>query len=296
MRVSRRKSIRAKTASFLRSKGLTPEEIERTYGIPLPKRTSTPPSPGKKDMGRKIVKTAAQIVPPEIRAPVQLSLPTAPTSEEIVVRRKIEKINNNRICVINQLAELADILFCEPIARMYHDDGYKIIWPIESKFFNLNKHFPYIIFVNKELLQISYEHKNFYNTDNMLIVPLRWAGEILRGQQMESKYKLCGLPTDTWKNTQWQRDQVAEQELFSEILQLDDTPYNLINEVQIVPPNNLRNVYVERISDYTPLDWSKVIENASNLYTTNGFINYILDKITNPPNVVFSPARMEILR
>lgn len=228
------------------------------------------------------------------RDPILTKKPSGrpPTVQEITNRRKMEKINTGRTCIINQSKGLGDIIFCEPIARMYHEDGYKVVWPVESQFCNINKHFPYITFVDKKLVTINYDHADFTNSDTTLIVPLRLAELIMQvpyNRNMASKYMLYDLPVETWRTTSWSRDTQAEEELFYEILQLSlNEPYNLVSEKYtsdgsmsfgIAPNNGRRNVFVEPISNYTLIDWSMVIENASAIYTVGSAINYIIEKL-----------------
>lgn len=243
--------------------------------------------------------TVAIASTPGIKQQLANSLPpipdSIPTNDEIVLRRKMDKINSNRICIINQPQSIEDILFCEPIVKMYYNDGYKIVWPVESSLRNINKHFPYITFVPKEIIHINYDYPWFLNTDDLLVVPLQWASKIMKSKEIKaSKYYLHNLPVNTWKTTCWERDMKSENELFTDILQLSqDEKYNLINNTEIIPENGLRNVYVENISDFTVLDWGMVIEKATNIYTTNGYINYILEKTKNK-NVSFFPNHRDV--
>jgi hypothetical protein len=203
------------------------------------------------------------------------------------------KLNTNRTCIINQFAGLGDILFCEPIAAMLSEWGYKILWPVLPHYCSLNKHFPSITFVNKNLLDINYEDRNFVNPDGCLIIPLRFSLEISSGSlqdTMPSKYSMFKLDwKDYWSKSKWVRDSKSENELFYDILNLrDGEKYNLISDhflsdfsqkIVIQTGNHLKNINVERISDYTLIDWSKVIENSTTIHTVGSSINYIIDKL-----------------
>jgi hypothetical protein len=181
---------------------------------------------------------------------------------------------------------LGDIIFCEPIAKMYYEKGYKIIWPVISSYCNVNKHFPYVTFVNKSLLNIDFEISKFYSVDDALVIPLRHSDHIMRvpfSQCMASKYMMWDLPLETWTTTKWIRDDQSEKELFYDVLKLKDgDKYNLISEnfskgkVQI-PVLPGKNVYLEKISNYTLIDWSMVMEKASSIHMVGSAINYVLE-------------------
>jgi hypothetical protein len=46
--------------------------------------------------------------------------------------------------IINQFFGLGDIIFCMAIAEDYVNRGHKVIWPIESQFMGIQKHFPQV--------------------------------------------------------------------------------------------------------------------------------------------------------
>ena len=235
-----------------------------------------------RNMGSKLVRARPPVVKPAI---AELP-PKILTLEEINQQNYIDTINNNRTCIINQFAGLGDIIFCEPIARMYHEKGYKVIWPVEPYYCNINKHFPYITFINKALININYELNKFQTLDNSLIIPLRFSDRIMDvpyHRCMASKYMMWNLPLITWKTTKWVRDEKSEKELFYNVLRLKvGEQYNLISEhfsrgkIQITPPPG-KNVYLERISDYTLIDWSMVMENATTIHAVGSAINYVLE-------------------
>ena len=224
----------------------------------------------------------------DIKIPPPLKL----NSEIIENYKKIAIFNPNRTCIINQFAGLGDIIMCEPIARMYHEMGYKILWPVMPYFTNINKHFAYITFVDKSLLNIDYNYSNFSNINGTLILPLRFSDSIMNvpyADCMKSKYMMFNLPFKTWRNVQWTRDVKAEKELFYDVLKLSEKePYNLISNTfksdfsghnKITPSNNFRNIKVEKISNYSLIDWGMVIENATNIYTVGSSINCIIEKL-----------------
>ena len=176
---------------------------------------------------------------------------------------------------------LKNIICNEPIARWYFDKGYKIIWPVSDNLCALNKHSNYITFLNKSLISIDYKNRNFQNLTGSLVVPLQHANEL-----SPQRYDLWDMPANIWQAAKWKRDDKAERKLFYDILGLrDGEPYNLINcyyhndlsgKAQIVPQENIKNIYLERILDFTLMDWSMVIEKATTIHTiTNALIYWI---------------------
>jgi hypothetical protein len=246
----------------------------------------------KNSHNNRIVRVAKKTRPTKI-VPSNKSINNKPqvyTKEVIMERLYTDSKNANRICIINQPSGLGDILFCEPIARTYYQQGYKIIWPVEPIYCNINKHFDYITFINKNFINIDYEGQKFLDIAGTVVVPLRFADKLIGAtytEHMVSKYKLWNLPLETWRTTCWKRDNESEKELYYDVLQLkDDENYNLISQkyltdqskqISINPGNGLKNVYVETISDYTLIDWSLVIEKATNIHVVSSAINYIIE-------------------
>lgn len=190
-------------------------------------------------------------------------------------------------CIINQPVGLGDILFCIPIARHYYDQGYEILWPTD--FTSIQKHFKFIQFVPSNSISFDQNNMNIQENDEGLVLPLRWCNNLLNNGNpittMSDKYKFCNLPLEMWKQLKWERDESAEEELF-ERLGLKDVSYNLISEVftpsfsmkyEIKIQNGLQNVHLQKLDNYTLLDWGKVIENATNLYTVGSSINVIIE-------------------
>ena len=195
-----------------------------------------------------------------------------------------------QIVVINQPFGLGDFLFCIPIARDYIAEGYKVLWPVIPAYQNINKHFPEITFINKEMLKIDYERKDEYELNGMRVIPLRWSYEILNlpfRDCMKSKYLMFRKDWRRWRESSWVRDTAKEDELFYEVLGLKDgEKFNLINAtfrndlsgwVPVQVRNDYRNVELKTLQGFTLLDWCKVIENASTIHTVSTSINYLIE-------------------
>lgn len=203
---------------------------------------------------------------------------------------KKQTVEKPQIVVINQPFGLGDFLFCIPIARDYIAEGYKVIWPVIPAYQNINKHFPDITFVNKEMLKIDYERKDEYELNGMMVVPLRWSYEIINvpfRDCMKSKYLMFKKDWRRWRESTWVRDTAKEDELFYQVLGLKDGErFNLINAtfrndlsgwVPVQVRNDYRNIELKTHEGFTLLDWGKVIENASTIHTVSTSINYMLE-------------------
>lgn len=208
--------------------------------------------------------------------------PKTPTLEEIAARRLLEKADTGKVCIIVHSEELVDILYCEPIAREYHNDGYKVIWPVSTQF-EYNKYFPHIVFLHKNLLNIP-SKKEVFKNENAVVLPLIWADEIMQSQSKKNVYVLCGMDEGA---PNWQRDYSVENRLYKDILCLEGCQYNLVYKTSHIPSNGLKNVFVESMFGFTILDWQTVIENAVNFYMTHdAVISYMLPKLNRTPNIM----------
>jgi hypothetical protein len=189
--------------------------------------------------------------------------------------------------IFNQFQGLGDILFCEPIAKHYYNNGEnEITWPILPEFLWLQEYFPYIKFVNRYEFGFPYE-STFHGqaTENEFHVPLRFANPIVRNlhphdysdqlHTMLDKYRMVGLPIDLWKTMTWTRNTIRENELYDLLVQ--SPKYILVNNmwsdgvlnINVNNPENHQIIYMDKVTGYTMLDWAKIIENAGQIYTVS---------------------------
>ena len=186
---------------------------------------------------------------------------------------------------------LGDILFTISIARKWHQDGYQILWGINPIYLGIAKHFPWITFVDYDLLNIDYSSQETTTRGNATIVPLRWAREILQAPLQDvqrAKYDLVNIPWENWKDGfLCFRDLQAEYNLFYKVLDLDlGEKYNLVSEhyqtggkqrSPLVIDNGLRNVYLTFYQGYTLIDWLTVIENATTIHAVSSSSIYLFE-------------------
>ena len=193
--------------------------------------------------------------------------------------------------IINQFQGLGDILFIMPLVRHWQSFGHTIIWPIIAEYLPIQKHFPGITFVEKSLVNINYETRSSYDTGKgSIVLAFRWADFILKlpyTECMKAKYTMFNKDWTMWRQLTWDRDHEAEAELFYNVLGLkDNEKYTLVNRTfrtdksgksKINVPGTV--VELKSIKGFTLLDWSKVIENATEIHTVGTSINYIIEML-----------------
>lgn len=201
----------------------------------------------------------------------------------------------NKEVIINQFFGLGDILFIEPIYRWFHEQGYKVIAPVEDHYYWIMYYIQYVHFKKKSEFPMDYEYFGYTNMNGAEYIPLRFSTPLLRKTDphsgdykehfMVDKYRLLGLPEDLWKTLTWTRNPQKEDALFKMLGLKEGDKYNLINEnfgggfqnIKIDVKGN--NVYLSNIKDFTLLDWAKVIEYADKIYTVETSLVYMVEAL-----------------
>ena len=191
--------------------------------------------------------------------------------------------------IINQFFGIGDILFIEPIMRYYFQQGHKVTVPILSKYLDIQRNLPYINFVDKETFDIDYEEKEFIETDDRIIIPMRWSMEYynsLLKNTMLNKYKMVGIDLEEWRKLTWLRHRWRENKL-KEVLGIKQGErFNLINcnfysfenrTINLDINNKLKNIEMKFIPTFNLFDWACIIEEAENIYTVNTSIIFLLE-------------------
>lgn len=193
--------------------------------------------------------------------------------------------------IINQFFGIGDILFIEPIMRYYFQQGHKVTVPILYKYLDIQRNIPYVNFVDKNFYNIDYEEQKIIETDNHIILPMRWSKEFFNSplkETMRNKYRMVGIELEEWRNLTWLRHRWREK-LLREILCINNNEkYNLINcnffsfenkTTKINCENNYRNIEMRFIPGFNLLDWANVIENAENIHSVNTSILFLLESL-----------------
>jgi hypothetical protein len=192
-----------------------------------------------------------------------------------------------RVLIVNQFRGLGDLLFCVPLLRTYFEKGYKIIQPVVPEYVACAKHFPEFTWVDKSLININYDSKDFVKTDYHEVLPMRFSDTIARKpyrEVMRSKYDMMNMDYRIWQQLTWVRDIEAEQRLFDSFN--INEPYILVNDVfrtdktgsvSINPQTDKRIIRMSVMPGYTLLDWLLLMQRADEIHTVGTSINYIID-------------------
>lgn len=184
-------------------------------------------------------------------------------------------------CVFNQFFGIGDIMFIEPIMRKFFQEGNEIILPVMKQYMNLDIHFPYIQFVDKEECDIDYECQNIVQKGDMIIYPLRWSKEFFNSplnDTMKNKYRMFNLPLEMWREFAFLRHRWKENKLINELGIDLNNDYALIiqnyhsynkTSINIKLDTNMPIIELLPIEGYSLLDWVKIIENASEIHSVN---------------------------
>lgn len=196
--------------------------------------------------------------------------------------------------ILNQFCGCGDILFCISLARDFIKEGYKVIWPLESIYAPLAKHFPDIVMIDKFLVNIDYTRKYEYEYNGCKVIPLRFTDSLCKvpyTQCMASKFLYFGKNWEDWnKDYKIVRDIENEKRLYYEVLGLKDgEEYNLISNqfgkgghlknTLINVENGLKNVQVEFIPNFTLIDWMMVMENATEIHSISSSNIYLYENM-----------------
>lgn len=204
--------------------------------------------------------------------------------------------------IFNQFRGLGDILFIMQIAQEEVAKGNRVIIPVESHYVEIGKHFPGVEIVDMKSVDIDYNCRGIENFgEHFKIIPFRFANDILHVPYtdcMKAKYwywqglflgfdNIDESTWQRWQNFTFERFPEKEQELF-EYLNPKNEPFNFINrnfrtnfsgKSPIKVNNGLLNIEMRPLKGYTLLDWSLVLERASNIHTVGTSINYLIEKL-----------------
>lgn len=191
--------------------------------------------------------------------------------------------------VFNQPFGLGDVLFCIKLANNYIQRGYKVVWPILKHYLGIQKHFPQITFVNKELISIDYDFMGYKQYGHILSIPLRFADGIQRlpyKDCMKSKHMLLNEDWTNWAEYDIKLDPLAATILMKTLGVEPDEKYNLYNPTfrsdfsgcaDIVVDLDTKGVHMKSIPGYTLIDWYKVIIHATEIHTVGTSIIYLFE-------------------
>lgn len=226
-------------------------------------------------------------------------------------------MDSKKICLIYQPCGLGDILFLQKFAHIQKEKGYEIYWPVVHEFEWLNDYIPEFNFISwgdteKKLTgpplpdHIKFPYKEYYNpnsnhifTDNFIFfngfhrIP---PNKLI----MAYKYETIGMNYKDWSNyINFNRNHKKENELFILKGLKKQEPYVFINKKYCMRPYVMnyphissdplvygkRVVELDIISNYTLLDWCKIIEEADEIHMIETSLNYVMETEAIRPNL-----------
>ena len=192
--------------------------------------------------------------------------------------------------IINQFQGLGDVMFMITIARKYIEQGFKVLWPINSLFLDIQKHYPDIDFIDMNLLKLNYNNRYPYKVSNCWVMPFRFSDYLVGVKYrdcMKSKYMYVGDNWETWKDkAEIKFDTRKALALFNILGIKHGEKFTLINrkfrsdfsgEADIVMDLDNRNIEMTPIEGFTLMDWYLVIMAASSIHTVGTSIIYLLE-------------------
>jgi len=222
-----------------------------------------------------------------------------------------------KTCLLIQPGAFGDIFLCAPIAKIYHDNGYKVFWPTTLKFKSIIDAFPYAehIQLNDEIL-----HPDWLRSDVMKILNLpiyKEASLILNladrgphptannipGENFEQcKYRLSNIPIEHKHNLKWKRNIKKEEKLYKNLVgdkkdyifcHLESSRGDKAELPNLTNKNIIEANYVE---GYEIFDWFKIIINAKKIYCVESafhqFMDGIIPFINNIPKYILSRSTL----
>lgn len=192
---------------------------------------------------------------------------------------------------MNQFAGIGDVIFAQTLAHNYLKDGHSVLWPVLPQFVGgLQRAYPKIEFKDWKQVDIDYNRQETYLDWDRVVIPLRWAREILKVPYtdcMAAKYLLFLEPVERWReHAMWERDHTQERHLFDALGLKEGQPYNLINntfrsdfsgKVRVKPGNDYPNVFMKHYEGFSLFDWHLTIRNAAEIHTVSTAILYMLE-------------------
>jgi len=185
-----------------------------------------------------------------------------------------------KTCLIKQNAGLGDIFYCQKIAKEFIKNGYEVYWPVIPQF-------SYI----PDYIKYPGIHFESFSTPDISLNLQHATDDVWKTRScsiMDAKYILADIDNSDWIDYfTFDRDINKETELYNMLVNTEK--YCLICNTYASPPDevylkiepdtNLPKIYIQNILNFTPFDWCKLIENATELYFVDTCFTYFVEKL-----------------
>jgi hypothetical protein len=222
-------------------------------------------------------------------------------NENLIKALKERAAPKEKVVFLMQSFGLGDIIFCQEIANDFIRQGYKVLWGVEPHFVSIQKHFPKVTFIDKSLINVNYGLPLIQEVGNLIVYPLRFTDSLCKVPYkgcMKSKYLFFGKPWQKWRNVKNEmvRDTEKEKELFYNVLGFKDGEQyvltsdtfksNFSGKISFVIETEFKIVELKSIEGFSLIDWSMVIENATEIHSVSSSILYLLELLTLKTNEI----------
>ena len=196
---------------------------------------------------------------------------------------------------IRQPAGIGDIFYCQKIGVKLLELGFNVFWPVIPEYNYVGD------YIDNGILWRESPYDSFelnLNKSTSYFYPKGSADVITN--LMPSKYRLANKYYDVGDNSDWlsyfnfKRNHAKEEELFNLLELKEDEDYSLINPWVASPPLSQKMkipsckykvVEMQTIPGFSLFDWCKVLENATEICTTDSALALIVEKLkTKKPN------------
>lgn len=197
----------------------------------------------------------------------------------------------NKLLIIQQFFGIGDIIFTQTIANDFIKAGYKVLWPVLPQFVEgLNRAYPNVVFIDKNLVHINYENKEYKEEGGVTYLPMRYSEWLMKKpylHHMESKYSYLGKDWRTWKEHAMPVRNSGKEKELAKILGISEgDKYNLVStsfgssgthSISIDVNNDYKNIELYPIESFSLFDWCGIIEGAETIHAVSSATLYLLE-------------------
>jgi hypothetical protein len=184
----------------------------------------------------------------------------------------IRELKSNKL-LIKQPGKVGDIVICLPIAKHYADRGYSVEWECPAQYHAMFNYVSYATPVVTGSGEYSRTIDISFGLNKQSSTNIAWAKHKRTGSSFVNlKYELAGVDVKERNNLKYNRNETAENNLFSDLGLNDAEPFILFHGASDygtpvnLPAHSLKVVEFGPVGNYTIFDWRKVIEKATEIH------------------------------